>query len=115
MGEYMEVYKEIGDNIRIMRSPEQDSYYNLFGSPEPYLREDGTGVNADEAYTEIVNMIEDDGFWIYYAQYRCSCCGSWVIADSLGGCIGDLDSVYEEDMVYITNQAREKKGEHLPG
>lgn len=49
-----------------------------------------------------------DGVWGLVAEYRCSCCYSWLVADSVWGFVGDdwRDSGYDTSLMEAAMEAR---------
>lgn len=49
---------------------------------------------------ELRRRVETDGIFGIISEHRCSCCKSWIVADSVWGFIGDdwKDSGYDADL-----------------
>ena len=103
---YYEVMEELHDGrARICRAPEEESYFAVYGDPEGYTNADGIEVCADQEREEIIDLIDRDGLWYYFAQVRCACCGQWETVDSIGMVIGSLDETgYRDDFLTAINE-----------
>lgn len=85
---------------QICREPEIESYFDIYGEPEGYENAKGERVTPEQEREDIIDLIDRDGLWIYFAQVECKCCGQWKTVDSLGGIIGSLDdSGYHDDFL----------------
>lgn len=68
----------IGNVIRVNANEEFENYFDVYGEPD-----------TEEERQEIINLIDRCGLWTVYSEYKCPCCGQYVIADSIGMCIYD--------------------------
>ena len=62
---------------------------------------------------ETIERAGSDGVWGLSAEYRCPCCGSWVVTDSVWGFIGEdwRDSGYDTDLMASAMEAYVAQGE----
>jgi len=96
----LETAEELYDGrARICIAPEQGNYSDVFGEPEGYTNSEGEFVTPEQEREEIVDLINRDGLWCYFAQVKCECCGQWKTIESIGMVIGELDNAYREDFV----------------
>jgi len=94
----MKSIKQISPDIRLVASPEQESYESVYG------------VEEDEEYrAALAAEIEAGGLWHVASEYRCPCCGSWVHADSIGMIIGD--PFEESNNCYIPDLVAQAKSD----
>ena len=97
---YQETVEELYDGrARICVAPEEESYFSVYGEPEGYTDADGNEVTSEQEHDSIVELIDRDGLWYYFAQVKCKCCGQWETVESIGMVIGSLDSGYREDLI----------------
>lgn len=106
---YQETVEELYDGrARICVEPEEENYFDVYGEPEGYTDADGNEVTPEQEREDIIDLIERDGLWYYFAQVRCPQCGNWETVDSIGMVIGSLDgSGYREDFIEAINKALE--------
>ena len=79
--------------VKIEAKPEEEmhdlSYVDTWGlTPEETKKEKA----------EIRQTIDSDRLWIYCCYYRKDEEADWILVDSLGDCVGDLDLGYAADL-----------------
>lgn len=95
---------EMGDNFGMVRlgvEPDQDNYFDIYGEPEGYTNADGAEVTAEQERQDIIDLIDRDGIWWVFAEYRISPRHPWEIGDSIGMIIG-ANNPYEDDLKSTT-------------
>ena len=70
--------QEKSGRVRLRAEHEQENYFDVYGEPD-----------TESERKAIVEQIERLGCWFIIAEYRCSHCGEWKHAASVGMCIYD--------------------------
>lgn len=76
--------KEEGERVRLRVEPEPESYFSFYGEPEGYTDQHGRYHSPEDERREISDRIDRLGLWHVVSEYRCSGCGAWEFADSVG-------------------------------
>ena len=112
---------ECTEEVRLVSTPEFESYFSVYGEPEGYTNQYGKRVTAEEERKEICDLIESNGSWIVESQYRNPYTGEWEFADSIGFCIysnpqSEYENCYVPDlMIAAMDQLKTAKFEYLKG